>query len=462
MKRTSLLSFIFLYTFVCNSSFATDFTFDGIGLFSDESLWSPTYPGTFISSEHSITISSESICTIPVGTLVNNQGSFTNDGEIIAENTFGNGIGGFMINNGLLHCLSTFENFGELINNGSIIAESTFSSQGFSNLTNASTGTIVNNTSFVATTINGNNNWFLGAFHGEGDIFVEDYPNEGVISPGFSPGILNFKSGLNLQNPGSLKIEIAGTAGPGNPLGHDQINVTGDLNLGGNLEVIVLNEFEPNGSEKWTIAKGSISGDFNSVTLPTSSEFFYALDYQSDSLVIELYSIVLPVIMHDFKASKRENMTQLNWTTSSEINNKGWFIERSQNAIDWQQLHFVNGANSSNSLLSYSYLDNRPNPGINYYRLQQIDLDGEKSHSNVVELTHDIPVEISIYPNPSIEKIYISDIITDAELYSSTGKLMKKYKQAIQEIDLDNLSNGIYFLLIKHQGITTKRKIYVK
>ena len=92
----------------------------------------------------------------------------------------------------------------------------------------------------------------------------------------------------------------------------------------------------------------------------------------------------------------------LEWVTEIEENNKGFEVQRSIDATNWEVLGWVDGNGNSNQINSYRFIDEKPEPGNNYYRLKQIDFDGISDFSNVVILKRliDKP-RIIVTPNPS-------------------------------------------------------------
>ncbi len=90
--------------------------------------------------------------------------------------------------------------------------------------------------------------------------------NNGVVSPGNSPGIQNVGSFTQIAG-GTLQIEIAGTGGAGAADGHDQINVTGEARLGGTLDLALINAFTPSQGDIFQILTyGSVVGQFDQIT----------------------------------------------------------------------------------------------------------------------------------------------------------------------------------------------------
>lgn len=130
----------------------------------------------------------------------------------------------------------------------------------------------------------------------------------------------------------------------------------------------------------------------------------------------------LPVELISFTARADGRTVTLQWKTATEVNNYGFDIERFgpfERPVDVETMHpdrigtsasslrvigFVPGHGNSNSEKSYIYTDNSPADGYYYYRLKQIDTDGQFEHSGIVEVSVlTIPQELTLYqnyPNP--------------------------------------------------------------
>ncbi len=113
----------------------------------------------------------------------------------------------------------------------------------------------------------------------------------------------------------------------------------------------------------------------------------------------------LPVELSSFTSNVSRNEVTLNWTTSTETNNKGFEIERTKAAtINWESVKFVNGAGSSNAPINYSFEDKNLTSAKYKYRLKQIDYNGNFKYyelSNEVEIGVPSKFELSQnYPNP--------------------------------------------------------------
>ncbi len=118
---------------------------------------------------------------------------------------------------------------------------------------------------------------------GNGTVTGDVVDNGGTVSPGNSPGIITI--GGNYTEAGTLKIEIAGTSGPGSPTGHDQVVVGGNTTIipaTSTLNLVKFNPaYEPALGDTFKIisgAAGSITGHFGTFTSNFTTDLIYATD----------------------------------------------------------------------------------------------------------------------------------------------------------------------------------------
>lgn len=94
-------------------------------------------------------------------------------------------------------------------------------------------------------------------------------------------------------------------------------------------------------------------------------------------------TVPLPVEYLSFNAFCQETIVTITWQTASETNNLGFLVEKSNDGFNWFNLQFVNGNGTTNAINKYNVIDDNPFE-INYYRIKQIDNNGETSYSNVI------------------------------------------------------------------------------
>lgn len=167
-------------------------------------------------------------------------------------------------------------------------------------------------------------------------------------------------------------------------------------------------------------------------------------------------SVVLPIILISFTGKSLTNTTNLlEWTTSTEINNDYFTLERSSDAQNFSAIGIVNGAGNSNISLNYNFIDETPLKGVNYYRLKQTDFNGEYSYSNIITLTNNNQ-DYSIWN--SSNTLYVKGAkenqLSNLKIYNLVGELIfeKEFEESTS-VESSMFSKGIY--LVKVQTATT-------
>jgi hypothetical protein len=94
----------------------------------------------------------------------------------------------------------------------------------------------------------------------------------------------------------------------------------------------------------------------------------------------------LPVELLSFNGEKQGNRNELMWVTASEKNNDYFILEYSPDGKDWEEIQKVNGAGNSNTENTYLTTHRDFENAINYYRLTQVDFDGERTKHNVISI----------------------------------------------------------------------------
>lgn len=165
--------------------------------------------------------------------------------------------------------------------------------------------------------------------------------------------------------------------------------------------------------------------------------------------------LIFPVEWARFEAHKHYDIVLLEWETASEVNNAGFEVQRSQDGVNWEALHFVPGVNRASV---YHYHDHYPYSGINYYRLVQTDYDGSSDISKVNAVYFDTEtVEIGLMPNPTQDVLIVGYPGMDATralpmvIHSAQGQtvMQSQLTQSRQEVDVRSLPAGIYWLQIE-------------
>ncbi len=195
-----------------------------------------------------------------------------------------------------------------------------------------------------------------------------------------------------------------------------------------------------------------------------SSETFHAL---TNPIWLKINSpAILPVELSDFTLQViADKKVSLLWKTASELDNKGFEILRSANAQDWESIGWVEGNGNSNTLNEYSFIDNNPYYGINYYRLNQIDFDGASEYSNTLFGVINAEEAIMMYPNPVKDFLIINSSSSSLHhiiIYDVLGKAVYMKDYSSNKIDLSFLEKGMYFIAIYNKYAKLKEFKFIK
>lgn len=119
--------------------------------------------------------------------------------------------------------------------------------------------------------------------------------------------------------------------------------------------------------------------------------------------IIVVPTAALPIELLSFVGKNQGQVNLLNWTTETETNNARFEIEHSLDpATGFEPIGQLKGAGTTQELQRYNFTHNTPSLGINYYRLKQIDFDGESSYSEVIAITVEQDERMdAFYPNPT-------------------------------------------------------------
>ncbi len=190
-------------------------------------------------------------------------------------------------------------------------------------------------------------------------------------------------------------------------------------------------------------------------------------------LVTNSCAIALPVELVDFSVrplNQREALVR--WTTASEINNNFFTVERSKDAVDFEEVKTIKGGGNSNTIIQYQTIDTDPFPGNSYYRLKQTDFDGKFTYTELISFSRPDEVTLQpVYPNPATNKItvpiegfsptiqvsitnmvgncFYSTEITDAEIKSF-------------DIDVQEFPVGLYLVKVKLSNGSTVMSKFLK
>jgi len=185
-----------------------------------------------------------------------------------------------------------------------------------------------------------------------------------------------------------------------------------------------------------------------------ASDFFTAADATKFTYVV---GSPLPILLTSFEAQATQSTVSLSWSTTTEINNSFFTIERSTDNKSWEAVAKVDGAGNSNRKHDYQYIDKSAMNGTNYYQLRQTDFDGRFSLSEIVS------VEVrkgdyTLYPTIVKDIVFLreSELGLQINILNSLGqKVLSDHNT--NQVDVSNLPQGWYFA----QAIESNQPIFI-
>lgn len=181
-----------------------------------------------------------------------------------------------------------------------------------------------------------------------------------------------------------------------------------------------------------------------------------------------LNCVILPVELTSLHAACENGVPMLRWTTATEHANSGFFIQRSPDGAQWEDIGWVNGAGNSTHTLNYVFADREPLPQrLAFYRLRQVDMDGveELSETVYVKDCDGSGADLRLVPNPAgdIVTLYVdlgSDTRGSAEIgfMDALGRTVLSRSMALGPeqssivLDVSTLPSGSYTVALRHIG----------
>jgi len=216
--------------------------------------------------------------------------------------------------------------------------------------------------------------------------------------------------------------------------------------------------------------------DISDLALPPNTTYSYRVQAYNLSDV-STYSnevtttTIIPVELASFAANVNDREISVVWSTATELNNKGFELERKLDA-QWQKVTFIEGRGTSTEKSDYYYSDKFEYDGFQgtvQYRLKQIDFDGTITYSNVISVEVDFtPKEYALYqnyPNPfnpstTIKFALPFDSNVRIAVYNLLGEQVKVILEQVKEVGYYNVSwnasdlaTGVYIYTIDAKSI---------
>lgn len=180
---------------------------------------------------------------------------------------------------------------------------------------------------------------------------------------------------------------------------------------------------------------------------------------------------ILPIVLENFTATLNSDKTiTLDWNTAQEMNSSHITIQRSADGENWDDIGTVKAQGNSAITTAYSFIDEHPLTGNNFYRLQLVDIDNSFTYSEENVIRTSTIGAISFFPNPARDYVNVSlgnalqsGQTVSVRLVSLGGQLMQEQHTAagagtVVSFRVSNYAAGVYILQVVGQNGTQETR----
>jgi|GEM_PF-6793926 len=252
-------------------------------------------------------------------------------------------------------------------------------------------------------------------------------------------------------------------------------NLQGACWVGTALNSATISCNNPQNQEYGSNPGGNADGfTFSNITVQPGECAYIMIDgyagAQCSGVVLSATCTLLPVRFSSFTLQANGKAANINWSTSSEINNAYFVVERSIDAVNYSAIATVTAKGNSSTTTSYHITDNTLTKGTFYYRVRQVDRDGVRSYTDIKSVRINSQSVFTVVFNGGVS---YANVIFDAgtstnsriNLFDNSGRLVSSkqvnYTAGYNnlQVDISTLPKGMYFLSMNVDGTEQKGKI---
>ncbi|NRA10510.1 MAG: hypothetical protein HRT57_00980 [Crocinitomicaceae bacterium] len=144
---------------------------------------------------------------------------------------------------------------------------------------------------------------------------------------------------------------------------------------------------------------------------------------KSDTVMVLVTCLLVELV--DFDVYKNDKNVEVTWSTYSETNSSHFDVEHSSDAVNFEAIGTLTSTGNSQKKNDYKFIDTRPESGVNYYRLKQVDLVGTSEYSDIRSVLFESDCGLQLYPNPASNLIVLNPNgieIAEITIRSNSGK----------------------------------------
>jgi hypothetical protein len=236
----------------------------------------------------------------------------------------------------------------------------------------------------------------------------------------------------------------------------------------------------PNSTYCWSVEGGSITADNGDeitviwnepVTMGSVSVQevnYFSLRGEANPLIVNISSS-LPLVWNSFSGKQNGADIHLTWEVGSEVNLSHYKLERASDGQNFSTILKQEGKGDFINKSSYEFMDKQPLKGMNYYRLQAVDKDGQSTYSKVIAIDVVAFFELKLWINSDLQLFFYGEDIMEniVQVIDLQGRvILQKTFTSIKgwnewKIPFSHMSSGVYVLKIRNQNGEQVKKFFV-
>lgn len=271
-------------------------------------------------------------------------------------------------------------------------------------------------------------------------LFINTAPNITVITGGF----VGIKAAIDLAIDGDL-----------NTAGDDFY--TNYISTNPSTHTFTMPVVTTPGTYRLRIwCAGANAGSGTSTTMASCDQYVYG-NYRDYDLV---YSNPLSITLSHIEAHVNGKSVLIDWKIEKADKGDFFELERSVDNIRFEKIVTMNTYSSTKN---YSYVDEEPYNGVNYYRLKMMEANGNFTYSKIVSAAISKTKNFYISPNPAKDFLKVEGTVSstlEITIVNSLGQTVKKEMLSHNIIDVSKLSRGTYFIKLSDKTTTQTVKFF--
>ena len=193
----------------------------------------------------------------------------------------------------------------------------------------------------------------------------------------------------------------------------------------------------------------------NSCATISGEDEIVGSDFNGNNIdkIVCVYIGALPVIWQSHTTAMIKNgESHITWSVATQLNNEKYVIEHSNDGRNFSTIGKTDGDRTSNETKHYEYIHSSPFIGINYYRIKQVDYNGQYSYSDIASVRYDGNGETNIYPNPATSEVTITTSEPSSmQIFDVYGRVLSKQdiSEGQNSINISALPSGILIFVVR-------------